>query len=58
MDLLLNLFLCYLPARYRRLEASETYPVEKSQALQDLLESVRSRYMQLPAAAGGGEKSK
>ncbi|MGH9783278.1 MAG: nicotinate phosphoribosyltransferase, partial [Terriglobia bacterium] len=50
--------LARLPARYRRLEASETYPVEKSRALQDLLESVRSRYMPLPAAAGGGGKSK
>ena len=50
--------LARLPVRYRRLEASESYPVEKSQALQDLLESVRSRYLPLPAAAGGAKKSK
>jgi hypothetical protein len=47
--------LARLPVRYRRLEASESYPVEKSQALQDLLESVRSRYLPLPAATGGGK---
>lgn len=50
--------LARLPARYRRLETSDSYPVEKSQALRELLESVRSRYMPAPVtAASGGKKS-
>ena len=50
--------LARLPAQYRRLEASDTYLVEKSQALQDLLDSVRSRYLPAPVAAGSSEKPK
>ena len=50
--------LARLPARYRQLEASDLYPVKKSQALRDLLESVRGRYMAAPVAAAGGVKSK
>jgi nicotinate phosphoribosyltransferase len=42
----------HLPARYRQLEASDLYPVEKSQALRGLLESVRGRYMAVPVSAG------
>jgi nicotinate phosphoribosyltransferase len=43
-----------VPAQYKRLETSESYPVEKSSALGDLLEAVRSQYMSAPVAAGGG----
>jgi len=50
--------LARLPAQYRQLEASDIYPVEKSQALRNLLESVRSRYMAAPVAAAGGGKAK
>ncbi len=46
-----------LPENFRRLEGSDTFPVEKSAALKDLLEDVRSRYMLLPAGAGGAKKS-
>jgi len=45
-----------LPAPYRRLEGGDSYPVEKSQALKDLLEVLRSRYIPTPAAAGGPGK--
>jgi len=48
--------LARLPARHRQLEASDSYPVEKSQALRDLLESVRSHYFAAPVAAGGEKK--
>ena len=48
--------LARLPAPYRRLEAADAYPVEKSKALRDLLETVRSRYLPAPAAAGGPAK--
>ncbi len=54
--------LARLPERYRQLdrqlEMTDSYPVEKSQALQELLESVRSRYLPAPAAAGSDRKSK
>ena len=40
-----------LPENFRRLEGSDSYPVEKSQALKDLLETLRGRYMPLPAGA-------
>jgi nicotinate phosphoribosyltransferase len=46
--------LARLPARYRQLEASDLYPVEKSQALRNLLESVRGRYLAAPV--GGKAK--
>ena len=46
-----------LPEAYRRLEGSEPYPVKKSQALEQLLESVRGRYAPLPAGAGRPEAS-
>jgi len=49
--------LARLPARYRQLEVSNAYPVEKSGALEDLLESVRIRYFPAPVAAAGGKKS-
>ena len=39
-----------LPERYRRLEGSDAYPVRKSEALQNLLESLRSRYVPVPTA--------
>jgi nicotinate phosphoribosyltransferase len=45
--------LARLPEQYRRLETRLSYPVEKSQALRDLLEAVRARYMAAPVAAGG-----
>ena len=43
--------LARLPENFRRLEGSDSYPVEKSQALKDLLETLRGRYMPLPAGA-------
>jgi nicotinate phosphoribosyltransferase len=44
--------LARLPQPFRRLEGGEAYPVQKSQALENLLESVRDRYAPLPAGAG------
>ena len=44
-----------LPEAYRRLQGSDPYPVKKSEALEQLLESVRGRYAPLPAAAGRQE---
>ncbi|MBI3933629.1 MAG: nicotinate phosphoribosyltransferase [Acidobacteria bacterium] len=41
-----------LPEAFRRLQDSDAYPVNKSLALERLLESVRVRYAPLPAAAG------
>ncbi len=46
--------LARLPAQYRRLEASDSYPVEKSAALEILLETLRARYVPAPAGARGG----
>ena len=46
-----------LPENFRRLEDSDTFPVEKSASLQNLLEEVRSRYTLLPTGAGSKEKS-
>ena len=48
--------LARLPARCRQLEASDLYPVEKSPALRELLESLRSRYSADPVATVGGKK--
>lgn len=42
-----------LPAPYRRLEGSDSYPVEKSAALKNLLETLRGRYLPMPATAAG-----
>jgi nicotinate phosphoribosyltransferase len=50
--------LARLPARYRQLEASDSYPVEKSRALEELLESVRGRYFPAPVAVAGEGKRK
>jgi nicotinate phosphoribosyltransferase len=44
--------LARLPEAYRRLQGSDAYPVRKSPALEQLLESVRSRYAPQPAEAG------
>jgi len=49
--------LARLPENFRRLEASDPYPVEKSQALKDLLETLRGRYVPLAAEAGSPAKS-
>ncbi|MBI3895346.1 MAG: nicotinate phosphoribosyltransferase [Acidobacteria bacterium] len=43
--------LARLPERYRRLEGSDAYPVRKSEALQDLLESLRNHYVPMPTIA-------
>ena len=48
--------LALLPEKFRRLEGSDPYPVSKSDALESLLETLRSRYLPLPA--GAGEKGK
>ena len=45
-----------LPENFRRLEESDPYPVSKSDALESLLETLRSRYVPMPA--GAGEKRK
>ncbi|HLA41539.1 MAG TPA: hypothetical protein VJ417_16170, partial [Candidatus Glassbacteria bacterium] len=49
--------LARLPENFRRLEASDPYPVEKYQALKDLLETLRGRYVPLAAEAGSPAKS-
>ncbi len=46
-----------LPEKFRRLDGSDTFPVEKSASLQNLLEEVRSRYTLLPTGAGSKGKS-
>jgi nicotinate phosphoribosyltransferase len=46
-----------LPEGVRRLEGGAGYPVERSQALQNLLETLRSRYVPLPAPTGGAGQS-
>ncbi|MBI1955602.1 MAG: nicotinate phosphoribosyltransferase, partial [Acidobacteria bacterium] len=43
--------LARLPENYRRLADSDAYPVRKSEALQNLLETLRSRYVPVPTAA-------
>jgi nicotinate phosphoribosyltransferase len=50
--------LARLPEKVRRLEGSDRYPVEKSEALENLLETLRSRYVPMPAEAGGKGKSR
>jgi nicotinate phosphoribosyltransferase len=45
--------LARLPEAYRRLQSPQLYPVSKSPALEQLLESARSRYAPQPATAGG-----
>jgi nicotinate phosphoribosyltransferase len=50
--------LARLPESCRRLETGEPYPVRKSKALEDLVESVRGRYAPLPAGAGGEQKAR
>jgi len=48
--------LARLPENFRRLEESDPYPVTKSDALENLLETLRSRYVPMPA--GASEKGK
>jgi nicotinate phosphoribosyltransferase len=48
--------LARLPENFRRLEGSDPFPVAKSDALENLLETLRSRYVPMPA--GAGEKGK
>ena len=45
-----------LPENFRRLEGSDRYPVEKSEALKNLLEPLRGQYLPLPAEASGPAK--
>jgi nicotinate phosphoribosyltransferase len=45
--------LARLPEAYRRLQSPQPYPVSKSPALEQLLESARSRHAPQPATAGG-----
>jgi nicotinate phosphoribosyltransferase len=47
-----------LPESFRRLEGGEAYPVQKSPALENLLDSLRGRYAPLPAGAGRARKSR
>jgi nicotinate phosphoribosyltransferase len=46
-----------LPERVQRLEGAESYPVEKSAGLLDLLETVRAHYVAQPAGAAGSAKA-
>jgi nicotinate phosphoribosyltransferase len=50
--------LARLPENYRRLQGSDIYPVAISDPLQSLLETLRSRYLLLPAAASPPAKSR